>query len=889
MQKIHLIYIYILGSLLTACCLMTSCSDDLGETLPPEQQALIGKAVRFDASIADAYLPATRAYYDDTGVFNDFELMRIYREYWEEDKWCKEEYRTYNLATQTAGNTSILLNRNWKVRAGKMGKRSSEETEFVQTAGDSLTWDNGKTVRFRAWSRSNYGNSAYSESKDYYYPDFCLSEYCNASGPTKDIPLIMQHLGSRIVFSVKENGNELHSVEICTDWKDYKRADNSDTDENDNAESEAGKTDEKAQEECAAVCAVYDKMCMPAGVDIHLAHLTAMTNTYFETATNFIDIENDADQLYHYGTQNAAYIKENVKRPVFNKLYNSCYLITIPYDMSDDIAHQGEMLTLPACTRFKVWLRDVNNGDKENTPGKEGTYHIFTLSDIKDENGEAMFKDGLPLRAGYSYRFRVGYRYKTFSITANDNFSWSQQDLEEKALQDRQEEQPVSTSSDYKWWKDAIADAIPKSTSDIFNPVFHIKDVKEFLEFINLVNGTAPEKTGGLYRAKRNVVNPERESLLTPDRYNWWYDGIEGKDTMWVTTAEAEERGYIFYQHYHAANADKAAYSEEDYLTGAYPFFNDDLNRRFTVCLDNDLDLNDWLIASVGKEAKTPFKGYFDGQGHTIKDIYTADGHLFGYMDGGALRNLTITSTHDIMLLNEGVNGGYIVGVSVLGNSSGSSIANSLLGASYVIGCLHIGNTPAALVGTADNLTMQGCMQAAEGITGGALLGNYANQNDKFFAPQISYAAQVNTKQWNQKPVFGRFMCNYYDKSLSPDANAVSTIKDDYSRLEYIRGSKSYILKAVNDNLLKDNEPYGKLSEAMRQGFYGLAPWKAMNYAIYNYNNSSVGKTHPCNIHYIHVSASFSNNYPVHSSGAAGNGDGTGLDYSTINPLEQNN
>ena len=132
-------------------------------------------------------------------------------------------------------------------------------------------------------------------------------------------------------------------------------------------------------------------------------------------------------------------------------------------------------------------------------------------------------------------------------------------------------------------------------------------------------------------------------------------------------------------------------------------------------------------------------------------------------------------------------------------------------------------------------------------------------------------------------------MCNYYDKSLSPDANAVSTIKDDYSRLEYIRGSKSYILKAVNDNLLKDNEPYGKLSEAMRQGFYGLAPWKAMNYAIYNYNNSSVGKTHPCNIHYIHVSASFSNNYPVHSSGAAGNGDGTGLDYSTINPLEQNN
>ena len=132
-------------------------------------------------------------------------------------------------------------------------------------------------------------------------------------------------------------------------------------------------------------------------------------------------------------------------------------------------------------------------------------------------------------------------------------------------------------------------------------------------------------------------------------------------------------------------------------------------------------------------------------------------------------------------------------------------------------------------------------------------------------------------------------MCNYYDKSLSPRANAVSNIKDDYSRLEYIRGAKTYVMNAVNDNLLQDNEPYGILTEAMRQGYYGLAPWKAMNYAIYNYNKSSVGNTHPCNVHYLPASASYSHRYPSLVPNPAAPGDGTGLDYSKINPLEQNN
>ena len=78
------------------------------------------------------------------------------------------------------------------------------------------------------------------------------------------------------------------------------------------------------------------------------------------------------------------------------------------------------------------------------------------------------------------------------------------------------------------------------------------------------------------------------------------------------------------------------------------------------------------------------------------------------------------------------------------------------MGTYYVIGCQHIGTEGKALVGIADDLTMQGCMQAAVGIVGGALLGDYADAADKFLSPQISYAMQVSTKHWNQKPVFGR-------------------------------------------------------------------------------------------------------------------------------------
>ena len=79
-------------------------------------------------------------------------------------------------------------------------------------------------------------------------------------------------------------------------------------------------------------------------------------------------------------------------------------------------------------------------------------------------------------------------------------------------------------------------------------------------------------------------------------------------------------------------------------------------------------------------------------------------------------------------------------------------------------------------------------------------------------------------------------MCNYYDVEKSPQTNAVGDIADAYQPQQYIRGSKSHILKAKNDYLLNSAEEYEKLKDYMKKEIYGLAPWKAMNYAIANYN-----------------------------------------------------
>ena len=703
------------------------------------------------------------------------------------------------------------------------------------------------------------------------------------SGPTLAIPLTLKHQGCRIGFTPK-GGNELFQAEICTDVADYMWKDNSTGTSHDESTSEHGKTLADAQAEADLVKAAYDRMCMPAGVDINTSLLTTMTQTLYNTTTDFSDISTSETGIVNYDTYSPDWIRDNAQRALFTRnLDGRLYMISIPYDMSTG-PQKGESIILPACTRIRVWLYDSNDGDRANTHDYEANYHIFTLGDIKDGNGQVMFPNGMELMPGVSYLFTVGYYYDQFTITPADHFSWDEQSAVEGDGTNRAEAQP--DTRDYSWWKNAIKAAIPKNISESFQPVFHLTDEQDFLEFIKLVNGTATDMTSGLTHMLRPEKTYDKDHPALTSDYRWYRSEhvvngkiVSGHEADSVTHAVAEAEGYIFYQHYYPANADQAAYSIEDYVRGPYSFFDEDLNRRFTVYLDANLDLKDWQLTSIGSADAHPFRGAFDGQLHTLKNVNMNGGYLFDHCYDVAIRNLKVESIHNFMLLHTSQAkveqtgfGAYIVGISVKAPSSANPIAGTLTGSSYVVGCFYEGTAGGAMVGTADNLTMYGNMMAASGITGGALLGAYASGSSSFLAPQTA-----------KKLAWGRFMVNYYDKTLSENTNAVASVADAYRPQEYIRGAQSYVLKAVNDNLLSDEVPYDKLTtELMKEGFYGLAPWKAMNYAIFKYNQSQVGQAHPCNAHFENDPQGYAHKYPYLVSGAP-------VNYSAYNVLEQNN
>lgn len=902
----HILYIGI-------ALLLSSCSDEQEQRpLTAAQNQLIGRAVNFSASHAELF--ATRTTYNADGSFNEGDVMTIYRQYSEDNGHSfdinTEAYRVYYYVPRKAAGTEIVLGNDWKPMAGAQGYDPARTPNlFTQTDADSLTWENGKTVRFRAWSRSNLSNAINNASKNTYYPDYCVSDWVTVSGPTEAVSLTMKHQGCRIAFTTKA-GNELIRAEICTEVEDYMRPDNSTDYAHDESAAEHGKTRDQAQAELDQVMAVYNRMCIPARVDVKTSLMKTMTKTLYNSMDDFSKLreKTTADGIVDFNTMSPADIAANVQHPVFCSNNGRLYMITIPYDMSTADT-RGEALTLPACTRFRIWLLDVNGGDK-GAYNEESTYHIFSLADVMDkergDDKQQLFPNGMELAPGVSYLFSVGYYYDHYTLTPADNFSWERQDAEQNAGTD--ETTTATATGTYQWWKDAIAAAIPKSFEQRYNPAFHIDTKEEFLEFINLVNGTTGAKASGLTR--KSVVVGKDKSGNDSTAYRWYRtDAVDAgtwTEADSVTHDVAEREGYIFYQRYIPADADRAAYTLEDYLQGPYSFYDDDLKRHFTVWLDADLDLGDQKLTPVGNTTATPFRGVFDGYDaakgviHTIKNIYMdpdEGSYMFRYCNEVALRNLQIETVHDFKLLNQAtaINeqtgyGAYIVGIDIKAPSSGNPIAQTLTGSSYVVGCTYEGTitlgggqTNGAMVGTANNLNMYANMMAAAGLPAGtgALLGAYAPGSQAFFAPQSG-----------QRLAWGRFMANYYDVTLSPGTNAIGSITDNYRPQEYIRGRESWILKAKNDNMLSGEVPYDNIpTERMKLGYYGLAPWKAMNYALFEYNivGGLVSESHNCKSHFYNGDTGYTHTYPQRLFGEVNSDDDhTGYkgNYESLNLLE---
>lgn len=874
--------------LLAVLALFVGCqdADDYTGNLTPEQRALLGTAVNFSTSIAEPF--TTRTSYNASGAFNENDLITIYRQYAKSDgsfDEANEGYRVYSYQPKTVSGMSVALNTEWKVTPGKMGYETSRGL-FKQTEADSLTWDEGTTVRFRAWGMSNL-SGCLGGSWDSFYPDFTMSGWVSASGPSGDIPLSLKHLACRIAISPL-GGNQITKVEICTDYKDYMREDNADSSEDDEKDKS---TEDEAKRKAAAVLAVYNKMCMPGGVSFDTG-LKAMSQAYKDTAKNAANLEKAEVQkkMIELGSLSADELKTKAVHPEFHSNNNNMYLLTIPHDMSSE--NQGERLVLPSYTRFRVYLRDVNCGDKTDNGDNEGTYHIFALNDIMKTNTDGtktqMFSDGMQLIAGYSYKFTVGYKYNTLTVDMDNSLSWEEQNLEAGTIT---EDSQTLSGEGYTWWKNAINTAISNVMTNKVNrydPEFDIKNVGEFVDFVNLLNGTAATQHTSEYTLERGKMTIDSTSTDKVFNRSWtWYKVQNGEKTV-ITKEEAEKDGWVFYNVYHNGDGDNVAYYEEQVLSVPYSFYSGLVNRKFKVTLSADLDLKDVEFAkAIGYDDATSFQGKFDGQGHTISNIYMKGGYFFGHVGqvrdgdqtngaGAIIANLTLKSDHPLTVVENG-NEVRLLGIRLQAPNYTYAFADKLSGASYLAGCANEGEGTNGLVGEASDLYMYGCMQTASGITGGAFLNKYSGSNN-FFAPM------TGTLGW------GRFFCNYYDKSHSPNAKAACTDEyTSYQRQQYIRGVKTSVLCAKNDQLIKDQETLAavKGNTERFEGFYGLAPWKAMNYAIYMYNYYNSG-TYPCSMHYVTDdtnSTGFNYRYPVLKYKAPSAEDGT-LNTTSWNVLD---
>ena len=152
----HLIYI------LSAFALLSACSDDVDRfsQVSEEQKSLLGRAVNFDASVADAF--TSRASYNATGAFNEGDVMTIYRQYSDDGganfDASHEAYRVYYYKPNYAGNTGIILKTEWAIMTGQYGSDGTaanvpdDRKHFEQQESDTLTWEDGRTVKFRAWA-----------------------------------------------------------------------------------------------------------------------------------------------------------------------------------------------------------------------------------------------------------------------------------------------------------------------------------------------------------------------------------------------------------------------------------------------------------------------------------------------------------------------------------------------------------------------------------------------------------------------------------------------------------------------------------------------------------------------------------------------------------------
>ena len=126
----------------------------------------------------------------------------------------------------------------------------------------------------------------------------------------------------------------------------------------------------------------------------------------------------------------------------------------------------------------------------------------------------------------------------------------------------------------------------------------------------------------------------------------------------------------------------------------------------FTLEPENGTDISILSTANwtpIGSTASTPFKGNFDGQGHSILGVQSTAGTgrgLFGYVENATIENLNVTSG----------NNKTIKATSYAGGIAGRAIKSTIRNCSFNGNILTTGSYAGGIVGRIEGSTIENCV-----------------------------------------------------------------------------------------------------------------------------------------------------------------------------------
>lgn len=140
---------------------------------------------------------------------------------------------------------------------------------------------------------------------------------------------------------------------------------------------------------------------------------------------------------------------------------------------------------------------------------------------------------------------------------------------------------------------------------------------------------------------------------------------------------------------------------------------------------------------------KNPFKGIFDGNGHTVSDLYinssSSNLGLFGYVDGAEIKNVTVQGNVTGFYEEGNEQSGQYVGL-VLGVGTTKSKLENCESRGSVTGCSYVGGI-AGLI--ANNCFITSC-------TNRATVKNYPGTSGAYFGGIVGYGTGLSFAQTMQ-------------------------------------------------------------------------------------------------------------------------------------------